>query len=114
MSGVGDWLHLMASSVSVNAATTSLDAYGKPSYSSTTTVYRCRIEGPTRFNHTATNTQMVSSYTLYVAATASLPVIGPKDKITMPAGFPLTNPPILQVEPVFDGKTIHHHVVRLG
>lgn len=90
---------LFAQTVTIAAASTGTDAYGKPTYGSATT-YQAAIQGPVKFLHAQTNQERVSEMTIYVFSTST---ISARDKLTLPAGYDgSATPPIMQVERLAD------------
>lgn len=86
------------------------DSYGNKTYQSCSN-YRAAIQGPTRFMFRETNSERMSSQTVYIGSAAT---ITSQDRITLPVGFEIRQPPILEVRPESDGRGPLYTRVLLG
>jgi len=82
----------------------SRDSYGTASYGAAVS-YPCRVDGKMRQVVDANGVERVSTAMIYLPGT---PAIGPTDRLTMPAGFSPSQPPILSVNPLTDEFGPHH------
>ena len=81
-----------------------MNSYGELSYQ-TCASYRAAIQGPQKFLHAGSQQEQVSRQTVYVGTTA---LITPHDRITLPSGFEVRQPPILDCTRVSDETGFHH------
>jgi len=93
----------------------STDGYGERVYGTAVT-FNARIEFKSTIVKDATGREVVSKTRVFAppydvnGTTASISV---SDKITLPSGFALRQPPILSVEPHYDHEGPHHIEVYL-
>ena len=109
MSGIGTFLGLMNKTVTVEPFALE-DEYGVASYGSPNS-YRARVEMKSSLVRDAQGHELVARGLVYLA-TAAIP--GPKDRLTLPAGYEPRQPPILDVRPVEDEGGVHHVVLAIG
>jgi len=83
----------------------SRDGYGTALYGAAVS-YPCRVNGSQR---QITDRQGVERVSKALINLPGNPVIGPTDRITMPAGFVPSQPPILSVNPLIDDTGAAHH-----
>lgn len=102
-----EFLDLMKQTVTV-APLASFDNYGDPSYSTTTTTYRCLVnQTPTVVRNTM-GAEVIAVYTLYVASTSEL---SPTAQYTLPNG---DAPAVQNVAIFYDEDGVNSNVVYLG
>ncbi len=87
-----------------------MDSYGNKTYQSCTS-YRAAIQGPTKFLFRDTNSERVSSQTVYIGSAAAITT---QDRITLPTPFEIAQPPILQVQRESDQRGAMFTKVLLG
>jgi len=109
MFAVTDWLSMMPHTVIVEACT-SANSYGELTYGSCTS-YRAAIQGPQKFLHHGTQQEQVSRQTVYLASTSAVSSLA---RITLPAGFDVLQPPLLDDARVSDESGFHHVRLYLG
>ena len=88
----------------------SQNAYGEPTYTSCHS-YPARVEMKSRRIAGSGGVEIAARGRVFLA-TAAVP--SAKDRITLPASFVPTQPPILDAYAVTDEKGIHHTVVYVG
>jgi hypothetical protein len=97
-------------SVTVEAPV-ALDAYGKPVSYATAQTYAARLVMKNVAVRTANGIQVVGRGTVYLDTTDA---IDPLSRITLPADFPPTQPPILSVSGVDDDSAASYTRVVVG
>jgi len=120
-----EFLSLMQQTVTVTHTSTR-DAYGKTTYSSTTSTSRCLIEAKAREVRTASGERVMTSYTLYCPPPAYIPrdldarnqkatpTFELTDKITLPDSADDTVVhPIIAITKQYDEDGVHHQVVYI-
>jgi hypothetical protein len=70
-----------------------LDGYGEATYGAARTI-RARVVGRQRLIRTVTGEERLSAVTVYLAEAVGA---GPQDRVTLPAAFQPTQPPLLAV-----------------
>lgn len=107
---MGDFLteygELLADTVTVEPHV-STDASGAKTYGAAVT-YRCHIDGRARLVRDNFGEQRAVSVAVYLAAT---PAVTQEDRLTLPAPYSPTQPPIIAVRPVSDEAGWHHQVL---
>lgn len=98
---------LLTQVVTVEVASTGLDGYGRPAYGDPRTV-PARVVGRTRLVRTVAGDERVSTVTVYLGEVTG---ITPRDRLTLPAPFAPSQPPILAVQRVPDVTGALHEVV---
>lgn len=106
---VSDWLSMMPYTVIVEACT-SANSYGELQYQ-TCASYRAAIQGPATFRHSQTQELQVSRQTVYLATTGQVQATA---RVTLPSGFEVLQPPILDCSRVSDELGFHHVKLYLG
>jgi hypothetical protein len=89
---IHEWHDLMRQTVQLEPAL-GRDAYGAEVYGATRTV-RARVEGRLRMVLTQTGQERVSTVTVYLG---ELTGTTPRDRLTLPAAYTPSQPPILAV-----------------
>lgn len=100
---IDDFADLMNDTVTIEPMT-SRDTYGEPAFGPGVT-YRCRIDGSTTQRVSIDGVERTVNAMIYLSGE---PVIGPTDRLTMPAGFTPNQPPILRVNIFSDDVGPHH------
>lgn len=103
------WRNLMPYTVIVETCST-MDSYGNRTYQSCAS-FRAAIQGPTKFMFQQTNSERMSSQTVYIGSGAPITT---QDRITLPANFEIRQPPILQVQTESDQRGPMYTKVLLG
>ena len=98
---------MMPSTMSVYSFT-AFDTYGDPSYSTSVTTYRCRMEYTPTIIGNQLGEEVVSNVTAYVGSTSPLNVL---DRYILPDGSTGIVQSIMQQ---WDDEGIHHHVINFG
>ena len=106
---VRDYLSMMKTIVQIEPWK-SRDSYGEATYGITKT-FRARIEMKATLVRDSNGREIAARGKVYVATTTPPDT---KDRLTLPAPYTPTNPPILDVMPVQDEKGIHHVVLVIG
>ncbi len=106
---VSDWLSMMPYTVIVEACT-SANVAGELQYL-TCASYRAAIQGPSTFQHSVTQAIQVSKQTVYLATTGRVESTA---RVTLPSGYEVTQPPILDCSRVSDELGFHHVKLYLG
>ena len=88
----------------------SQNAYGEPTYTSCHS-YPARVEMKSRRIAGSGGVEIAARGRVFLGTTT---VPTAKDRITLPASFVPTQPPILDAFPVNDEKGIHHVVAYVG
>jgi hypothetical protein len=107
MSFEAEFLTMMPSTMMVFDFIT-FDTYGDPSYSTSATNYRCRVEFDGAIVRDQLGQDVVSNVTAYVASTSRL---DPLSKYILPDG---STGVVQSIAVQFDEEGIHHNVVHLG
>ena len=107
--GVTQFRDFFAHTVTLEAWT-GQDAYGKATYGAAVT-YPARVEMKSRLIAGSAGTQLAARGRVFLG-TATVP--NDKDRLTLPASFVPTQPPILDVYPETDETGIHHIVLYIG
>ncbi len=102
-----DFLELMPHSIIVKSYT-SMDGYGKPTYSTAGSTYAGRCSYKQKLVRAMDGTQQVSSANVVLNCTGT---INPDDKITLPDG---TVRPVLSVGAEWDNESQHHVRIFFG
>ena len=87
----------------------SKDAYGTSSFQAGVT-YACRVDGSTKVRVSIDGVERSVNAMIYVPGD---PGISPLDRLTMPAGFSPSQPPILRVNLFSDESGAHHTEVAV-
>lgn len=103
--GISEWADMMPHTITVEPFV-SEDMYGKYTYGAPAT-HQARCQGKNRMVRTATGEEVASTVTVYVGLIG----MNVKDRITLPATFHPTQPPILALGQVSDESGSHHTVV---
>jgi len=101
-----EWEELCAHAVTVEPFLLK-DGYGASTYGSAATI-RCRIQGQMKSVTTRDGSQRASSVQIYCGPS---PLVGPDDRVTLPADFVPRQPPILSVQRESDEEGLHHQVI---
>ncbi len=107
--GISEFQDFMPHTVIIEAWS-SQDPYGQPTYS-TCSSYPARVEMKSRRIAGSGGVEIAARGRVFLA-TATVP--SAKDRITLPASFVPTQPPILDAFPVNDERGIHHVEVFIG
>lgn len=107
MSFEEEYLACMPDTLVVNVVS-SIDSYGKPSFSTVGTTYSALIQAEQKLVRAIDGTEKVAETTAHINSTSA---ISPDSKITLSNG---DTRPILAVETLSDDEGIHHCVVHLG
>lgn len=102
-------LELMPSTVTVSTRS-SHNAYGEPSYSTSSVSYRARIVEKPGFIRSGEGEDIAYSHTLWVRSTGAVSITA-TDRITLPDG---SSPPVVAVERMSDEDGENHCKVMLG
>jgi len=95
--GIGEWIDLMADTITLEPCT-GADAFGAKTYGAATAWPAC-IEGKVRRVSNAQGQEQTSMVTVYVGGA---PGAVPQDRVTLPARFPVTQPPLIAVGKLSD------------
>ncbi len=106
---VSEYLGMMPATVTVEPFS-SRDAYGAATYGLARS-HRARIEMGNRLVTTASGEEKVARGRVFLATTAPPSA---SDRLTLPAPYEPSRPPILDVRPVEDERGIHHVVLLIG
>lgn len=98
---------LMIDSITI-ANSSSLDAYGKHSYATPTTVSHCRVQTGAHKVTDQDGQEIVATGKVYVAG---VPTVTPESKITLPDG---STPRVLIVDRFADERGSHHTCIHYG
>lgn len=102
-----EYLTLMPSTISVSPLD-SVNQYGEPTYSTSSSSYRALIqEQPTAITD-AYGRDTIASHTIYVASTERINITS---KLDLPDG---TDPAIIRSDVMYDEDGIHHVVLFCG
>lgn len=102
-----DYLELMPSTLTVNEVS-GFNSYGEPTYSTTTTTYRCLItEKPTQV-FDQMGEEVVATHHVIVASTSRLSATA---EYTFPDG---STPHLASMSVFYDEDGIHHHELFFG
>ena len=91
-------------------AYSSQNAYGETTYASGIT-YPARVEMRSRLIAGSGGVESAARGRIFLYSTG-IPTV--RDRITLPSGFSPTQPPILDVNPVYDDRGLDHVVVYFG
>lgn len=92
-----------------HAAWTGQNANGEPTFGSGT-AYRAQVSGQNRLVWDTSGKQVLSSLRVIFAQYIA---INPKDRLTLPSGYPVLTPPILAVELWQNDEGQDHTTVHL-
>src|SRR3990167_9289561 len=115
MRSIASWLHMMPDSVTYEART-GTDAYGDPTYGSSST-YRARIVGEQKLIRGFSGLEVLAAQTVYLGTNI---IVQPTDRITLSTAIvgstPATaiSPPILGAKRIPDQSGQHSSVIYLG
>ena len=107
--GISEFRDFMPHSVTIETWG-SQNEYGEPTYT-TCSHYPARVEMKSRRIAGSGGVEIAARGRVFLC-TATVP--STKDRITLPASFVPTQPPILDAYAVTDDKGIHHTVVYVG
>lgn len=105
---------LFDQTVTVKTVTTGVSFYGDPSVSTSASTYAARVEGKQHLVKGPDGRDVLARTVVYVGTTSTGGTpsgIGVNDLITLPDG---STPPILAVDTMRDGNSVHHAVVHCG
>jgi hypothetical protein len=85
----------------------SRDGFGNATYGTAVTL-RARVQGKPKAIRTKGGIEATSTVQVYVGPS---PFVTPLDRLTLPAFYPVRQPPILSVEPDSDESGQHHQVI---
>ncbi len=88
---------------------TGRDGYGNPSYGAGVS-YSARIVGKSQLIRDTQGQEVVSQYTVYLLSNAT---VDARSRVTLPAGYAPTTPPVLAVGRYPDENGIHHTTIFL-
>lgn len=91
-------------------AYSSQNAYGEPTYAAAIT-YPARVEMRSRLIAGSGGNEITARGRIFLHSTG-IPTT--RDRITLPSGFDPTQPPLLDVNPVYDDRGLDHVVVLFG
>lgn len=106
MPSIASWLRLASDTVTVEPYT-GQDKYRQDSYG-TGVPYRARVLGKVQKVTTVDGDERISTVTVYLMGA---PVINSRDRLTLPAGWGVTQPRILAIGRVSDQRGPHHTVI---
>src|SRR3990167_3717029 len=115
MRSIASWLHMMPDSV-IYEARTGTDAYGDPTYGSSST-YRARVVGEQKLIRGFSGLEVLAAQTVYLGTNI---IVQPTDRITLSTNIvnsthtSALSPPILGAKRLPDQSGVHHAVVYLG
>ncbi len=109
MRPVESFLHMMPHTVTIESLG-SRNAYGHVTYGSSV-AYRARVVGKQRMVTDTQGKEIISTHTIYLA---SNDMIDTTARITLPAGFVPSSPPIVSIGRYPDGTGIFATVVYVG
>ena len=101
------FLTMMPSTMSMYAFV-SFDNYGEPTYSTSATSIRCRMEYDHKSMQDMNSNEMVPTATAYLGYDS---IISSLSKFVLPDG---STGIVLSIEQAWDETGIHHNVVRFG
>lgn len=104
---ISDWADMMADTVTL-AAVASRDAYGRPTFSSTTSYAARVVYKQTRIVNRTNGQDSIATGVIWICGT---PTLGIDDQITLPNG---STPVILNWELLPDENGAHHTKVYFG
>jgi len=107
-------LALMIDTVTVEPFSTASGA-GSSSYSAAKN-WHCRVQEGNKLVRDKEGREVVSTTELLLAPTSddgTLTAIGPNDRITLPAGYAVRQPPIIALGRANDEDGVHHWKVNL-
>lgn len=84
------------------------DTYGDPSYSTSATAYRCRVEYTPTITGSQLGEEVIPNVTAYVASTSAMNVL---DQYVLPDG---STGLVQSIAQMWDDEGIHHNVIRFG
>jgi hypothetical protein len=86
------------------------NAYGEATYATGIT-YPARVEMKSRLIAGSGGAEIAARGRIFLFSTG---VPGARDRLTLPTGFSPTQPPVLDVNPVYDDRGLDHVVVWFG
>lgn len=102
-------LTLMPSTVKISTRS-SHNAYGEPTFSNTTTKYRCRWTQKPGFVRGPGGEEVAYTDVVWARSTGATSITV-TDRVTLPDG---SSPPVRAVETLRDEDGVHHRVIYMG
>jgi hypothetical protein len=104
--GIEEFADLLVQTVTIEPYATK-DRYGEISYGAGVD-YWSRVVGKSKMIRNGQGREVVSMFTIYLQSNST---IGENDRVTLPAGYVLSQPPIIAVGRYPDEDGVHHTVV---
>lgn len=104
--GIEEFLDMMPHTITVEPFV-SMDEFSRRTYGSPVR-YRARVVGKNKSVTNFAGEEVISNVTAYIANSTG---IKSTDRITLPAGFEPSQPPILSIERIPDENGLHHEVI---
>lgn len=86
------------------------DGYGAATYG-TAVEYQCRVVGRNRMIRAFDGNERLSTVQVYLSSIPTVPVVGPKDRVTLPEDHIPQQPPIMAILRETDEDGPHHLVL---